>query len=127
MANNENLIPFNKQTESEQRENARKGGKKSGEVRRKRKAMKEQLKLLLSLPLKDENTRQKIIDLGVEDEEINNQMAINIAIIKEALSGNISAYTTIRDTIDEKPKEKIEHSGTISYENLINEIKGDTK
>ena len=38
MANEQNLIPLNKRTKSEQREYARKGGKKSGEVRRKRKA-----------------------------------------------------------------------------------------
>ena len=50
MANESNLIPFNKQTESEQREIARKGGIKSGEIRRQRKAMKEQMEMLLALP-----------------------------------------------------------------------------
>lgn len=34
MANEKNLIPQNRRTKSEQREIARKGGKKSGEVRR---------------------------------------------------------------------------------------------
>ena len=42
MANEQNSIPWNKRTESEQREYAKKGGQKSGEVRRQRKAMKEQ-------------------------------------------------------------------------------------
>ena len=43
MANEQNLIPWNKRTESEQREYARQGGKKSGEVRRKKKAMKDMM------------------------------------------------------------------------------------
>ena len=50
MANEQNLIPWNKRTENEQREYAKKGGQKSGEVRRQRKAMKEQAELLLALP-----------------------------------------------------------------------------
>ena len=57
MANGQdNLIPV--RSKEEARERGRKGGQKSGEVRRKRKAMKEQLKLLLSLPLKDEDIKQ---------------------------------------------------------------------
>ena len=36
MANEENLIPMDERTENEQREIARKGGKKSGEARRRR-------------------------------------------------------------------------------------------
>ena len=54
MANEQNLIPWNKRTESEQREYAKKGGQKSGEVRRQRKAMKEQIEMLLSLPFKQQ-------------------------------------------------------------------------
>ena len=49
MANEENLIPMDERTENEQREIARKGGKKSGEARRRKKDMKAKMKLLLSL------------------------------------------------------------------------------
>lgn len=61
-----NLIPFNKRTEEEQREYARQGGKKSGEVRRQRKAMKEQMEMLLSLTCKDKKATEFIQNLGVE-------------------------------------------------------------
>lgn len=37
MANEQNLIPLNKRTKSEQREYQKKGGQKSGEVRRQKK------------------------------------------------------------------------------------------
>ena len=53
MANEQNLIPFtSNQSREEAKKNGAKGGRKSGEVRRKRKAMKEQAELLLSLPFK---------------------------------------------------------------------------
>ena len=42
-----NLIPANKRSKDEARKLGQKGGKKSGEVRRMRKTLKEQLLLLL--------------------------------------------------------------------------------
>lgn len=124
MAGVDNLIPFNKQTEEEQREKARKGGIASGEARRRKKTMKEQLDLLLSLPLKNPKARKLIENLGVNPDEIDNQMAISIAIMDKALKGSETAFNTIRDTLGEKPNEKIEHSGevTVNYEELIKEI-----
>ena len=41
MANEENLIPFNERTESEQRQIAQKGGIASGAARRRKRSMKE--------------------------------------------------------------------------------------
>ena len=52
MANEENLIPIQNRTTSEAREISAKGGKKSGEARRRKKDMKAKMKLLLSLPVK---------------------------------------------------------------------------
>ena len=48
MANERNLIPNSERTPSELREMARNGGLASGEARRKRKTLKEELLLLLS-------------------------------------------------------------------------------
>ena len=47
MANEQNLVPFDKLTENERRELARKAGKASGEARRKRKTFRETLLALL--------------------------------------------------------------------------------
>lgn len=71
---------------NEARENGKKGGIKSGEVRRERKVLKNELLYLL--------------------EENNNQEKISVALIKEALKGNVKAFALIRDTIGEKPVEK---------------------
>lgn len=74
-------------------ENGRKGGIASGEAKRRRKTLKEELLLML------------------EDETI--QQSITAALIREATEGNSAgsvrgAFETIRDTIGEKPTEKVE-------------------
>lgn len=103
MANEQNLIPFNKRTEREQREYAKKGGKKSGEVRRKRKAMKEQMEMLLSLPFKQSEALDFMQYLGIEEDNLDNQMALIVAMYSKALKGDVQAFNTIREVVqDEK-------------------------
>lgn len=99
MANSENLKPMNKRTKSEQREIAKKGGIKSGEVRRARKTLKEELLLLL--------------------ESGNTQNKISLALIQKALRGDIKAFEVIRDTIGEKPTDKQEITGDIKTSNPV--------
>jgi hypothetical protein len=100
MANERNLIPFNERTESEQREIARQGGIASGEARRERKTMKEELLALLS--------------------EGNTQEKISLSLIQQALEGNTKAFEVIRDTIGEKPVDKVRAS--VSYEDRLKEV-----
>lgn len=115
MANEENLIPWNKRTESEQREYARRGGKKSGEVRRQRKAMKEQMEMLLSLPFKVKDSKgNDVVDslefLGIDKENIDNQMAIIISLWKTAMNSNssqqINAVREIREIVKDDKDSK---------------------
>ena len=91
MANEQNLIPNSKRSPSELREMTRKGGIKSGEVRRARKTLKETLLMML--------------------EEGNTQDNITLALLQKALNGDTKAYEVIRDTVGEKPTDKIEQSG----------------
>ena len=86
--NESNLVSLADRTTEEQREIARKGGIASGEARRRKKTLKEELIMLL------------------ETNDNNNK--ISLAILKKALDGDIQAFTTIRDTIGEKPTDKIE-------------------
>ena len=115
MANEENLIPFTSdQSREEARKNGRKGGIKSGEVRRQRKAMKEQMELLLSLPFNLTDSKgNAVVDtlefLGIDKEEIDNQMAMIISLWKTAIKGGknqISAFQAIRDTLGDKSSEQ---------------------
>lgn len=92
MANSENLKPA--RSKSEAREKGRKGGIKSGEVRRERKKLKELLELAL---------QETDIKTGKQ-----NDISITAALIKKAAKGDVSAYLAIRDTLGEKPIEKQE-------------------
>ena len=87
MANEQNLIPNSERTPSELREMARNGGLASGEARRKRKTLKEELLLMLS--------------------EGETQQSVTLALIEKAMSGDTKAFEVIRDTIGEKPIDKV--------------------
>lgn len=110
MANTENLKPKNSnQSQDEAKKNGKKGGIASGKARRERKAMREQLEMLLNLPLKNEKLTSQIKELGITEKEIDNQMALTISLYQEALKGNTKAYEIIRDTIGEKPIEQVQN------------------
>ena len=98
MANTENLVSLADRTTEEQRAIASSGGKASGEARRKRKTLKEELLLMLS----DGDIQEKI----------------SLALINEAIKGNnagsvTKAFEVIRDTIGEKPADKVETKQTV--------------
>lgn len=122
MANEQNLIPGNKRSQSEARENGKKGGKKSGEVRRQRKAMKEQMEMLLTLPCNKQKQLKLIKNLGIETEQIDNQMALIVMLYEKALKGNIQAFHTIREIIQD-------HQVTSDNNRIeiINDLPGESK
>ena len=86
-------MPVYAHTPEEARENGRKGGKKSGEVRRARKTFREDLIKALG----DEETQKKVLN----------------ALINQCKKGNVRAFEILRDTIGEKPKEVIEQKQEI--------------
>lgn len=126
MANEQNLIPGNKRSQSEARENGRKGGQKSGEVRRQRKAMKEQAELLLSLPFnltdrKGNELKEVLKKLGIDEDNIDNQMAIIVALWKTALGNGrnqVTAVQELRDIIGDKA----EKEATVQRIEIINDL-----
>lgn len=101
--NDNNLIPNSDRSPKEVRENGRKGGKKSGEVRRAKKTMRETCEMLLAMDCKIGNIKTKMKEIGIPENEQTNQMAITISMLKSALNGNVQAFNSLRDTIGEKP------------------------
>lgn len=81
----------------QQREIARKAGKKSAQVKKERKTLREDLLTLLREEITDKNSGRTM----------GTQAALSAALIKQALSGNTKAYEIIRDTIGEKPVENV--------------------
>lgn len=83
-----NLIKNKDLTPEQRRENARKAGLASAAAKKKRKTLREELLTLLE-------TNQY-------------QEKMSLALIKQALEGNTKAFEVIRDSIGEKPNDKLE-------------------
>lgn len=98
--NEDNLVSLADRTTEEVREIARKGGIASGKSRKARKTLKEELLILLSKG----DTQEKI----------------SLALLQKAMNGDTKAFEVIRDSIGEKPIEKVEN--TITYESTLKEM-----
>ncbi|HBI63030.1 MAG TPA: hypothetical protein DDY31_17800 [Lachnospiraceae bacterium] len=92
MANSKNLIPFSKRSVNEARECGRKGGKKSGEVRRKKADFRKTLNLLLTTEIDSPEWTPILNALGLDS---TLEAALNMAMIKEGLAGNVKAYEAV--------------------------------
>lgn len=102
------------------------GGKKSGEVRRKKKALKETLDVLLSMPMKSgKHTDIEAIKnfTALKGKNISVQEAIAIAMLQKAMKGDEKAAAWVRDTAGQKPTDKVEMSGELNnpFEGLSTE------
>ena len=116
MTNEQNLMPIqevnSRRTREEHSKDSSKGGKKSGEVRRKRKAMKEQMEMLLSLPCnvldKDgSEIAQTVASLfGIDVNKIDNQLLMLASLWKTAVNSNssqqIQAVKEIREIVNDE-------------------------
>ena len=123
MANEKNLKPLNERTERERKEIARKGAEATNKKRREKKLFKELFDSYLNKQMANEDLKKQMKKFGFTDEQCINKNAIVFAQFGQALKGNTQAFIAIRDTIGEKPKEQIEHSGGINnpFEGLSTE------
>ena len=90
MANTKNLIP---QAHALTVEELSKGGVNSAISRRNRKRLREELEILL--------------EIG------DTQRSVAAALINKAINGDVRAFEVIRDTIGEKPVERVEEQKKI--------------
>lgn len=89
--NEDNLIPLNKRTKKEQREIARKGGIRSGQVRRENATMRETLKMLLN---------EEYISKGKPTGKTYRELA-TLGLIQGAVKGNAQNYRTMLEALGE--------------------------
>ncbi len=68
------------------------GGKNSGITRRKQAEFKQQITMMMNGKISDREFRTKLEEMGMEDTVEN---AMHLAMVKEALSGNVKAYETL--------------------------------
>ena len=105
MANEKNLMPIeevnSRRTREEHSRDSQKGGKRSGEVRRQRKAMREQMELLLSLPVKNEEHKAFMEQLGIDEDNMDNQMLLIMSVFSKAMKGDLEAFREIKGVIND--------------------------
>lgn len=126
MANEQNLKPFTSdQNREEAKKNGAKGGRASGEARRRKKTMRENLELILSMPLKNGKSD------NIEDAEdlqsfsganMTVEQALIMAQVKKAAKGDLNAFEAIRDLIGEKvTKSEVSVQSNNPFEGLSTE------
>ena len=107
MANEQNQRPIQKGqlSKEEAKSRGRKGGKASGAKRRQLKTLADELRGLLQRDVVDK-----------KGQKINTQEAISVALIKAALQGDVKAFNAIRDTLGQKPTDKVETNVSLKTE-----------
>lgn len=108
MAGTDNLkVP----TSEEAREFGRRGGIASAKKRRERKAMKETLEELLSMPLKNGASADisKVRNIAaMKGKNITMQEAIMLSMLQKAAKGDVRAAEFVRDTAGQRPTDKMD-------------------
>lgn len=96
MGNQNNLIPFTSdQSRDEAVKNGKKGGKKSGQVRRDKRMLRDCLEILL----------EKKIE--IDDKQMTGMEAFALSAFQKALGGDVKAMEFVRDSIGQKPVDKV--------------------
>lgn len=113
-----NLKPF-KKGEKKSPESVRKKVEAQKRNHAARVKMKDELDTLLKIALRrgDIKAVDDILDLEEADKaNISVQTAINIAMIKRALMGDVQAAQYLRDTAGDKPTDKVELDQSLTIE-----------
>lgn len=106
MSNEKNLIPFNKRTESEQREIAQQGGIASGKARRRKRSMREAADYYLALPETDRRSVNALLRDEVDPEDVDNQMSVVMGMAEAAKRGDARAANVLLKMLgEEAPQE----------------------
>ena len=105
--NDENLIPTTELTESERRELARKGGIASGEARRRRKQMRDDLQAMLDSEQKFSDGKTRRVQEGIVHK-----------LVTAAMSGDLRAIEQIAKLMGEY-EQRIKVDGTINTPQII--------
>ena len=93
MANEQNLIPLADRPPRERKEICRKGAMATNKKRRERKLFREAIKEALAIKTESGQTIQEI---GITE------------ILNKYMQGDLKAFEIIRDTIGEKPSDKMQ-------------------
>lgn len=102
--NQENLKPVTSKIEARKRGSV--GGKKSAEVRKEKKLLKDTITMMLEMKAPDHLKAELGEKLGINVDTI--QDLITSGLMGKAMGGDAKAFEVIRDTINQKPVDKVE-------------------
>lgn len=103
-----NLKPFNKSNAAEM---GRRGGIAAQKVIKKKKHLRDNMKLILSLP-PDKTQQTELAKLGIPDDASTNEMLLAVAMFKQAIGGDVRAAEYIRDMTGQHPETKLDKART---------------
>lgn len=96
--NEQNLIPITQRSENEQKEMRSKGGRKSGEARRRKRDLKAAMNELLNMDVVCPDILNKTIEMGIVS-SLDYNAAIVAAMVRKAAGGDVAAFKEIRNLI----------------------------
>lgn len=100
MANEKNLVPFTSdQSHEEAVKNGRKGGKRSGEVKREQKTYREMAKAMLSAQVTDEGILAELEKYGINETDL--KAVTLLGMIKASAEGSHNAFDRLLDLVGE--------------------------
>lgn len=120
----ENLINPKDRTSDELRAMTKKGGIKSGEVRRKRKTFREGLEWLLEHGKLSPALQAKMQQEGIAEEDMNHMTVILRSLIAKAEAGDVQAFNAIIAQLGEKPADNM-NLGIGTGANIVLKYVGD--
>jgi PBSX family phage terminase large subunit len=96
-----NLIPTNRRSIEEVKKNAAKGGKKSGETRRKKRDFAKSLNQMLDIKVKSNSIIKNLDELGIDSKNATLETAALAGVVAAAHKGNVQAYYALKEAVDE--------------------------
>lgn len=113
----EDLIPFNKRTEAEQKEITRKGGIASGKARRAKRDRHKRIQELFALAIKDPKLKANLEKMGIDVTDADLETAADARVMVELLrKGDYKAWQAMKAEAygPLATKNEVELSGEVS-------------
>ena len=118
MANEENLVPFtSEQNREEAAKNGRKGGIRSGEVRRQNADLKKRLKEIANMALRGGDIDEITTLADAKNANLSISDALLVKLVAMALGGNIKAMNTLMGMLsnDQAEAQEAQESASNSF------------
>lgn len=117
--NPENLKPA--LSSEEARKRGRNGGKKSGEVRRRKRDAQQAAKLILNLPVSTDVMEKNLAKMLVDEQDFTNRVALMARAFTQAMTGDVKAMQFLIEMAGETPEHQLEQK---RFDNEVGQQEG---